>query len=117
METSALNDAWAQTFHSRRKQGQVPMRAGCFILDPPVDPRGSDDSAWDLDTVLKAVHVVMMSFPPPISIIVYSLWDLKTMQTAMDTYAGLSDEKLQVSEFFMVKVSGLRISPFMSTVC
>ena len=86
------------------------MKAWCFILDPPFG-LGSDNrealinAAWGLQDVLKAVHIVVTSFTAPFSIILYSLWDLKTMQQALIDHAGLSDALLEVSEFIMVKVT------------
>ena len=86
------------------------MRAGCFIIDPPFG-NGSDsheslvNANWGLDGVLKAIHIVFTSFPPPFSIILYSLWDLMTMQQALLDHAGLSDSLLETSEFIMVKVT------------
>lgn len=66
---------------------------------------GGEDEPWEIEQVLKAVVGVYSSWAAPYTIVLYSKWDLATMQKAMGSNKDLKKSKLEVSEYLMIKVT------------
>lgn len=70
---------------------------------------GWTDEAWSLHQVLAAVNIVCQYSSGRYAIILYSLWDLRTVQEAINDHEELRRLPLEVSQFIMIKARSLSL--------
>lgn len=79
---------------------------GCFLIDAPMGLQG--DSAWTLEELVSLVMLINSTFTPPFTIVIYSLYSMGEVQRALNgptsPLGGSNKEKLQLTQFLMVKV-------------